>query len=116
MAFRAAMVLTAACAGNETTPDDEACVEPDVGLWCFHSEADGGPVVPDTGNATCDPPSADGARPCDPYVVVFSGAGATGQNHYFLDGVHVSTQYWTDTPYSCGAAEYWYGEVIENCR
>src|SRR5262245_689873 len=114
MASRAAMVLTVACAGNETTTDVETCVEPRVDLWCFHSEADGGPVVPDTGAATCDPPSSDGARPCDPYVVVFSGPDATGRNDYFLDGTHVATQYWTDAPTYCGGFEFWYGEVIEN--
>lgn len=115
MGTKAAMLLAAGCAGNEATPDDELCVEPQLDLWCFHSEANGGPVVPDAG-ATCDPPSAAGSRGCDPYEVVFSGPGPTGTNHYFLDGTHVATQYWTDVNAYCGGFEFWYGEVIENCR
>src|SRR5512145_1256706 len=117
MRSRAPVLLACACGGSDGEPTQEQeCLEPQLELWCFHSEADGGPVVPDTGQATCETPSDAGARPCDPYVVVFSGIGETGINHYFLDGVHAATQYWGEVAYECGASVYWYGEVVEDCR
>jgi hypothetical protein len=72
--------------------------------------------VPDTGQASCDPPGLEGGRPCDPYEVVFSGVGESGVSHYFLNGEHAATQYWGDVEYDCGSTVYWYGDVVEDCR
>jgi len=118
MGSRAPVLLACvACAGSGTEPTDEQdCLEPQLDLWCFHSEDDGGPIVPDTGQATCETPSDAGSRRCDPYEVVFSGIGESGRNDYFLNGEHVATQYWGDVPYDCGEFDYWYGEVIADCR
>ncbi len=116
MNSRAPVLLACACAGSETEPTELDCVESQLDLWCFHSEEDGGPVVPDTGQATCDPPSNTNPRPCDPYEVVFSGIGESGTNHYFLSGEHVATQYWGEVRYECGTFVFWYGEVVEDCR
>jgi len=117
MGLRAPVLLAWACAAGNTEPtENQDCLEPQLGLWCFHSEEAGGPVVPDTGPTTCETPSNAGSRPCDPFEVVFSGIAETGINHYFLNGEHVATQYWGDVTYDCGELVYWYGEVIENCR
>ena len=89
------------------------CVEPDLDLWCFHSESEEGPVVPDDGPGTCEPPSATGAVPCGSYEVVREEPGAfAGVDHYFHDGEHVAARYFTDDGGYCGTGPFWYGEVV----
>jgi hypothetical protein len=105
---------------TDTEPvEDGVCGDPHAEWWCFHCYDDRGPIIPDTGNAACPPPSAEGAEPCGDYEVVKSGGGVGGLNHYFRDGEHVSTEYYTDFAVYCAAerevpsTQYWYGPEVE---
>ncbi len=101
-----ALLLLSAC--DPLTP----CTRP-ADEWCFHEEGAGGPVYPEPG-AKCAPPDLEGqVEACGRYDVTGYSGGYTSQQHYFLDGLHVATQYTTDVNVYCGDFDFWYGRPID---
>ena len=124
LVYRIVLLCFASCVADDTAEDVPCNLDPDVGLWCTHGHNWTGPL--DTGDG-CPTPSSEGSVPCGAFDEVSSGAGVQGVNHYFLDGEHVATLFWSDVVSICtepvspgsvtspnsGATPYWYGQVID---
>jgi len=94
--------------------DPSPCRKP-LDQWCLHSEEHGGPVD----GPACEPASydPDHVAPCgDRYEVSEISGGYSGRSHFFEDGEHVGTTYWTDINKYCGGFNFWYGRRIKTCE
>jgi hypothetical protein len=93
------------------------CHEP-LALWCTHSEQAEGPDIPEgvaRSDVACAPAEyrSEAVAACGDYETSGESGGYTGAQHFFLDGEHVGTRYWTDTNHYCGGFEFWYGEKVD---
>lgn len=97
------LVMVTSCA-EVVTP----CVRR-LGRWCENAlQEEGAPVD------ECPPLSDEGSVSCgNEYDVIAWSGGFTGEAHYFRDGEHVATAYFTDTNTYCGGFVLWYGKKVE---
>lgn len=101
-------ILLGASGCGAVTP----CVEERLELWCYHDEAAHGLVLPEgvpASDLACETPSSEGAIAVGAYEVADTAPGFSGVDHWFLEGEHVATRYWTDVNHYCGDFEFWYG-------
>lgn len=102
--------LVSGCGGAE------GCLEKDLTIWCFHSEAERGPVPPST-DAGCTAPRFEEypdatVLPCDESFVVAQDNAERWHYWDAVSGEHLATGYFEDVNLYCGSKEFWYGARI----
>jgi hypothetical protein len=61
------------------------------------------PTLSDEGSVSCG----------NEYDVIATSGGFSGEAHYFRDGEHVATAFFTDTNTHCGGFVFWYGRKVD---
>lgn len=98
---------------------ERGCLHRDLDDWCWHEEAEEGPVPPESGER-CEMPTfepSDLSYRCGDLDVTARSGGYTGYVLYFKHGTGelVAVKYWTDVDRYCDGLSYWHGRRVLDC-